>query len=152
MSAQKETGQFLTAYVNDHYLGLPIAMIQDVIGPHDITSVPLSRSAVAGILNLRGRIVTAVDMHCRFQEPGAITPAKAMGIIVESRDELFSMLVDRVEDVMTLSYSNLEKPPPTLNAVWNDVCDGVYQIKDRILIIIDPEKILDFGAAEMRAA
>ena len=137
------SGQFLTAYVNDHYLGLPIRHIQDVIGPHDITRVPLARNAIAGILNLRGRIVTAVDVNRRFDDAPAEPGQKFMGIIVESREELFSLLVDRVEDVMTIAYDRIERAPPTLDPVWNSVCNGVFQNGEKIMIIIDPEKILD---------
>lgn len=144
MSEKQETAQFLTAYVNNHYLGIPIQMIQDVIGMQDITNVPLSTDSIAGILNLRGRIVTAIDMHRRFGEPAPEDSVAPMGVIIESQDELFSLLVDRVDDVMSVSLANLEKPPATLNPVWSNVCHNVYQVKDRILIIVDPNKILDF--------
>lgn len=137
------TGQFLTAYVGGHYLGIPIQNVQDVIGPHDITRIPLARLSVAGILNLRGRIVSAIDMHRRFNVGTENHFSQSMGIIVESNEELFSLLVDKVEDVLTIYYRDIEKSPVTLNPVWNYVCSGVYQIKDKIMIIVDPEKILD---------
>lgn len=143
MSTNGNTGQFLTAYVNGHYLGFPILNVQDVTGPQDITSIPRSHESVAGILNLRGRIVCAVDMNRRFNEPSREDLKKFMGIIVESRDELFSMLVDKVEDVLTIDMNDIEKAPVTLNPVWHAVCNGVYQIRDKIMIIVDPEKILD---------
>lgn len=147
MSTQSETGQFLTAYVNGHYLGFPITNVQDVTGPQDITSIPRSHGSVAGILNLRGRIVCAVDMCHRFSEPPRRDVTDFMGIIVESRDELFSMLVDKVEDVLTIDLQDIEKAPVTLNPVWHAVCCGVYQIRDKIMIIVDPEKILDLELA-----
>jgi purine-binding chemotaxis protein CheW len=137
------TAQFLTAYVNGHYLGFPISNVQDVTGPQDITGIPRSHESVAGILNLRGRIVCAVDMNRRFNEPSRGDAIRFMGIIVESRDELFSMLVDKVEDVLTIDVGDIEKAPVTLNPVWHAVCSGVYQIRDKIMIIVDPEKILD---------
>lgn len=145
MIERDETGQFLTACVNNHYLGFPIEMIQDVIGIQDITNVPMSVGSIAGILNLRGRIVTAIDMRRRFGEDSDITVAEPMGVIIESDEELFSLLVDRVEDVMSVSLANLEKPPATLSPIWSNVCHNVYQVKDRILIIVDPDRILDFS-------
>lgn len=148
MTQQTQTEQFLTAYVNGHYLGLPIRHIQDIIGPHQITRIPLAKSAIAGILNLRGRIVTAVDVKERFGESTDQGIAQSMGIIVENRDELFSLLVDQVEDVMTIDHADIEKAPPTLNPVWLDACLGVYQLKDKIMIIIDPEKILDLNTVK----
>lgn len=145
-----ERGQFLTAYVNDHYLGIPISSIQDVIGPQPITKIPLSRNAVAGVLNLRGRIVTAIDMHERLEEPKDETLRGLMGVIIEHHDELFSLLVDHVEDVMTIEFDAIEKVPPTLNPLWQSVCTGVYQLQGKIMILLDVPRILDLD--QVRAA
>lgn len=135
--------QYLTAYVNDHYLGIPIHTIQDVIGPHQLTAIPLARAAIAGVLNLRGRIVTVIDMHHRLDEPRTTALNQCMGIIIENRDELFSLLIDHVEDVVTIHDDELEKAPPTLNASWQAVCTGVHQRHGKIMIILDIERILD---------
>lgn len=151
MMMDEKTGQFLTAYVNGHYLGIPIRNVQDVIGPQPVTRIPRSHPSVAGILNLRGRIVCAVDMSQRFEEPQPARPASAMGVIVEIRDELFSLQVDKVEDVLTIDLDDIERSPVTLNPVWHYVCAGVYQIKDKIMIVVDPEKILDLDMAEGHA-
>jgi purine-binding chemotaxis protein CheW len=142
-----ERGQFLTAYVNDHYLGIPISSIQDVIGPQPITKIPLSRNAVAGVLNLRGRIVTAIDMHERLDEEKSDAVRGMMGVIIENQDELFSLLVDHVEDVMTIEFDAIEKVPPTLNPLWQSVCTGVYQLQGKIMILLDVPRILDLVQA-----
>jgi purine-binding chemotaxis protein CheW len=149
LDAQK--GQFLTAYVNDHYLGIPIGSIQDVIGPQPITKIPLSRNAVAGVLNLRGRIVTAIDMHERLEEPQEDPGKTMMGVIIENQDELFSLLVDHVEDVMTIEFDDIEKCPPTLNPLWQGVCTGVYQLKGKIMILLDVPRILDLEQPRVAA-
>jgi len=148
MSTEPESGQYLTAYVNDHYIGVSIRNIQDVIGPQSITQIPRARDAIAGVLNLRGRIVTAIDMHKRLEEPCTHAKSASMGIIIESHDELFSLLVDHVEDVMTINFEDIEHVPPTLNPLWQSVCEGVYQMQGKIMILIDIERILDLTSAK----
>jgi purine-binding chemotaxis protein CheW len=71
-----------------------------------------------------------------------------MGIIIESHDELFSLLVDHVEDVMTINFEDIEHVPPTLNPLWQSVCEGVYQMQGKIMILIDIERILDLTSAK----
>lgn len=148
MNTGNESGQFLTGYVNDHYIGVSIRSIQDVIGPQSITQIPRARHAIAGVLNLRGRIVTAIDMHKRLEEPLKDQKSPSMGIIIESQDELFSLLVDHVEDVMTINLEDIEKVPPTLNPLWQSVCSGVYQMQGKIMILLDIERILDLTSAK----
>ena len=142
------SAQYLTAYVNGHYIGVAINRIQDVIGPQAITKIPRARHAIAGVLNLRGRIVTAIDMHERLEESHVMDKTQRMGVIIDTHDELFSLLVDHVEDVMTIEAYNIAEVPPTLNPVWQQVCSGVCQLQDRIMILLDIESVLDFGAAK----
>ena len=152
MMDYSNTAQFLTAYVNQHYLGISIKNIQDVIGPQVLTTVPLAKESIAGVLNLRGRIVTAIDMNRRLGEPDIDVPRdKRMGIVTTHNDELFSLLVDRVEDVMDISLDMIEGVPPTLHPVWQSVCSGVYQVKGNIMIILDIEKILDLHSVSKAA-
>ena len=142
------SAQYLTAYVNDHYIGVAIRNIQDVIGPQAITQIPRARHAIAGVLNLRGRIVTAIDMHERLEELCRGNKESRMGVIIEAQDELFSLLVDHVEDVMSINDDDIEQVPPTLNSLWQDVCCGVYQMQGRIMILLDIERVLDLGNAK----
>ncbi len=148
MNNPSEGAQYLTAYVNDQYIGVSIRSIQDVIGPQAITQIPRARHAIAGVLNLRGRIVTAIDMHERLEEPAAAGNTGRMGVIIEAQDELFSLLVDHVEDVMTINDDDIKSVPPTLNPLWQDVCCGVYQMQGRIMILLDIERVLDLGNAK----
>lgn len=143
-----QSAQYLTAYVNGHYLGVPIHTIQDVIGPQHLTAIPLAQTAIAGVLNLRGRIVTVIDMHHRLEEPRTTPLSQGMGIIIENHDELFSLLIDHVEDVVTIPFDEIEKAPPTLNASWQEVCTGVHQRHGKIMIILDIERILDLEPAK----
>lgn len=146
----REGAQYLTAYVNGHYIGVAIRSIQDVIGPQALTKIPRARHAIAGVLNLRGRIVTAIDMHERLEEPHTRDEGrdKRMGVIIEAQDELFNLLVDHVEDVMAISGDDIAEVPPTLNPLWQDVCAGVCQMEGRIMILLDIERILDLGNAK----
>lgn len=146
MNNLTDGSQYLTAYVNDQYIGVAIRSIQDVIGPQIITQIPRARQAIAGVLNLRGRIVTAIDMHKRLEEPCKGKEDKRMGVIIEAQDELFSLLVDHVEDVITINSDDIEGAPPTLNQIWQDVCCGVSQMQGRIMILLDIERVLDLGS------
>ncbi len=143
--------QYLTAYVNGHYIGVAIRRIQDVIGPQAITKIPRARHAIAGVLNLRGRIVTAIDMHERLEEAPIMDKAQRMGVIIDTPDELFSLLVDHVEDVKAIEAESIGEVPPTLNPTWQQVCSGVCQMQGRIMILLDIERVLDLGAVLNKA-
>ena len=136
--------EFLTIYINDQIFGLPVLLVQDVLQPQNITKIPLAPKEIAGSLNLRGRIVTAVDVRIRL---GVDTPqnpeAKSMSVVVEHEDELYSLIIDRVGDVLKLNKDTYEATPATLDPKWRDISAGIHQLEDELLIILDIDKFIN---------
>jgi purine-binding chemotaxis protein CheW len=140
--ASYDMRDFVTMKVGGQLFGIPVLQVQDVLNPQRITKIPLAAPEIAGALNLRGRIVTAIDMRTRLGLPA--TDKARMSIVVEYKTELYSLLVDEVGDVMSLTMKDYENSPPTLDARWRDVADGVYRLDDRLMLVIDVAKLLRF--------
>ncbi|MBP0492016.1 chemotaxis protein CheW [Pararoseomonas indoligenes] len=143
----------LTLTVAGQLCGVPVLGVRDILGPQTITPIPLAPPEVAGGLNLRGRIVTAVDLRRRLglapREPGAPFP---MSVVVEGGGELYALLADSVGEVLALPDAGLAPNPPTLDPLWREVCAGVHQHAaaaepggTRLLIMLDVERVLDIG-------
>jgi purine-binding chemotaxis protein CheW len=146
-----KTTEYVTAMVGAQLFGLPIARVQDVFVPERLTRVPLAPPEVAGILSLRGRIVTVIDMRCRLGVPksGGAPPALAVGI--EYRGESYGLLIDDIGEVMKLRDSNLEANPVNLDARLRQLAAGVHRLDSQLLVILDIERVLYVGA-ETKAA
>ena len=138
------TREFLTIIIGDQIFGIPILQVQDVLGPQKVTRVPLAPRAIAGSLNLRGRIVTAIDVRaCLGMPPLEQTGKQAMSVVEEYSGELYSLMIDKVGDVLSLPARDFEKSPPTLDAQWRSVCSGIYRLKDSLLVVLDVPGLLD---------
>ncbi len=134
---------FLTMTVAGQGCAVPVLLVRDVLGPQAITRIPLAPPEVAGSLNLRGRIVTAVDLRLRLGLPPR--DAAAMSVVVEQGGELYSLLVDEVGEVIPLAGAAFEPNPPTLDSGWRDVSRGVHRQAERLLIALDVERVLAIG-------
>ena len=133
---------FVTMITAGQLFGIPVLQVQDVLGPQRITRVPLAPPEVAGSLNLRGRIVTAIDVRVRLGLPPRADNTEGMSVVVDHRGELYSLIVDKVGEVMSLPYSDHEKNPSTLDPCWRDVSDGIYRLKDGLLVELDVARFL----------
>lgn len=143
-SASSETRDYLTILIGDQIFGIPILQVQDVLGAQKVTKVPLAPRAVAGSLNLRGRIVTAINVRaCLGMPPLEENARQEMSVVVENGGELYSLIIDRVGDVMSLAQSNYEKSPATLDPQWRAVCQGIYRLQDRLLVVLDVPRLLE---------
>ncbi len=136
------TSELLTVYIDSQIFGLPILQVQDVLNAQSMTRVPLGPPEIAGSLNLRGRIVTAIQVRQRLGLPMIADGQKSMSIVVEFEDELYSLIFDRVGEVMHLPASDYESSPSTLDPHFKDVADGIYRLADRLLVVIDIPKLL----------
>jgi purine-binding chemotaxis protein CheW len=137
-----KTLEYLTILVDDQKFGIPVLQIQDVLREQKVTRIPLASPEVAGSLNLRGRIVTAIDVRKRLNVK--IDPAKrSMSVVVEYNQELYSLIIDKVGDVLSLDQDRIEKNPGTLDSKWRDISDGVCQLDSELLIIMDVPRLLD---------
>ena len=135
--------EYVTVTIGDHMFGLPIFRVQDVFMPVGLTRVPLAPPEVAGILNLRGRVVTAIDMRSRLdfgeREPG--TPVMAIGI--ELKGESYGLLVDAVGEVMQLHNSACEPKPTNLDPRLSRVAAGIYRLEGQLMVVLDVDRVLD---------
>ncbi len=138
------TSDFLTIMIADQIFGIPILQVQDVLGAQHVTRVPLAPPAVAGSLNLRGRIVTAIDVRaCLGLPPHVKDNSQEMSVVVENQNELYSLMIDKVGDVMSLDQQDYEKSPATLDPQWRDVSQGIYRLKDKLLVVLDVPRLLE---------
>jgi len=137
---------FLTLTVAGQLCGVPVLAVRDVLGAQAITRIPLAPPEVAGSLNLRGRIVTAVDLRRRLGLPPREGGGGAMSVVVERDGELYSLLADSVGDVLPLPPRDRAPNPPTLDPLWRDVSRGVHRLGENLLILLDVEHVLAIGA------
>ena len=138
-----QSKEFLTIIIAGQRFGIPILQVQDVLGEQKIAKIPLTPPEVAGSLNLRGRIVTAIDMRRRLgMEPQSDDKSSEMGVVVEHDNELYSLIIDQVGDVMRLKNKNFETTPATLDPLWKEIASGIYRLEDELLVILDVPKFL----------
>lgn len=143
--AVAEADLVLTLTVGGQLCGVPVLLVRDVLGTQSITPIPLAPAEIEGAMNLRGRIVTAVDLRRRLGLPPRDAGAQPMSIVVEHGGELYSMLADAVGDVVPLSAADRAPNPPTLDALWRDVSRGVHRSDGQLLILLDVERLLAIG-------
>ncbi|MDB5366475.1 MAG: chemotaxis protein CheW [Rhodospirillales bacterium] len=146
--AGHEAAEYVTTIVADQMFGIPVLQVQDVLGPQRVTRIPLAPKEVAGALNLRGRIVTAIDVRTRLGMPPRPADSRAMSIVVEHGGELYSLIVDEVGEVLSLPGERLESNPPTLDSGWRSVSLGIHRLEGRLLVVVDVARLLDFTRAE----
>ena len=136
--------EYVTMIIDGQWFGIPVLSVQDVLGPQNIAMIPLAPPEVAGSLNLRGRIVTAINPRVRLGLPKQEENATIMSIVVEHHGELYSLLIDQVGEVLKLPSSRFEQNPASLDSRWRDISTGLYRLDDRLLIVIDIERLLNF--------
>jgi purine-binding chemotaxis protein CheW len=143
--------EYVTVTLDDQLFGLPIGRVQDVFIPDRLTRVPLASPQIAGVLNLRGRIVTAIDMRRRLGLPArdGKTPAIAVGI--ELKGESYGLLVDAVGEVMKLAKDACEVKPANLDAGLAEVTAGVYRLDGQLLVVLDIDRVFDMNSEAMAA-
>ncbi len=134
--------EFVTAVIDGQLFGIPVLSVQDVLGPQTLANIPLAPPEVAGSLNLRGRIVTAIDLRKRLgMEPA--DREKSMSIVVDHHGELYSLLIDEVGEVLRVPLQDYERNPPTLDSRWRDVSQGIFRLEGRLLVILQVQRLLD---------
>jgi len=141
--AAGQSKEFLTVTVDGQMLGIPVLQVQDVLGEQKVTKVPLAPPEVAGSLNLRGRVVTAINLRRKLGMPQVPAGMKSMYIVVEYKSELYSLIVDNVGEVMSLPDKDFEKVPATLESSWRALALGIYRLKDQLLVILDVPSMLE---------
>jgi len=143
--------EYVTVLLGGQLFGLPISRVQDVFMPQRLTRVPLAQPEIAGVLNLRGRIVTAIDMRCRLGLPGRDEKRPAMAVGIECKGESYGLLIDTVGEVLKLDDNTREPNPVNLDARLAQISAGVHRLDGQLLVILDVDRVLDMGHEAMAA-
>jgi purine-binding chemotaxis protein CheW len=138
-----ETAQFCTLFLDGACYGIEVTRVQEIIRYQRLTRVPLASSVVAGLMNLRGQIVTAIDLRRRLALPARAGEALPTNVVVQSESGVVSLLVDEVGDVLTVAAESFEPPPETLRRPARDLVRGAYKLKDRLLLVLNTEQVVN---------
>ncbi len=145
-----ETWRFVTFRIDRELLGVRVGRVQEVLTSRPIASIPLLPPEIAGFINLRGQIVTAIDLRVRLALPplDGDTTARRMNVVVNDGEEMVSLLVDRVGDVIDVRPDLMEPPPATIDQVWQQYCEGVFQLQRGLLVALELDRLLAIDVVE----
>ena len=143
--------EYVTIMIGEQLFGLPIARVQDVFMPERLTRVPLASREVAGVLNLRGRIVTAIDMRARLRLPSAGSDRPAMAVGVDLRGESYGLLIDSIGEVLKLPDESREVNPVNLDPRMAKMAAGVHRLDGQLMVVLDVDRVLEISS-DLRAA
>ncbi len=135
--------EFVTMRLNGQLFGISVMSVQDVMRKQPIAPVPLAPAVIAGSINVRGRIVTAIDMRKRLGLDNYPEPEKVMKVVVEFQGELYAFIVDAVGDVLSLPMKQFEKVPANMDTAWRAVAAGVFKLDNELLVILDVAHVID---------
>lgn len=147
-SSGEEPQVLVTLTVAEQLCGVPVLAVRDILGEQSITRIPLAPPEIAGSLNLRGRIVTAIDLRRRLRLPPPPPGHKLMSVVAEQGGELYALLVDQVSEVMSLDPATFERNPPTLSPAWAEFSTGIYRLEGRLLVVLDVSRLLALAEEE----
>jgi purine-binding chemotaxis protein CheW len=148
---QQSSTEYVTAVIGGQLFGLPIMRVQDMFIPERLTRVPLAPPEIAGVLNLRGRIVTLIDLRRRFGLGERKDGEAVMAIGVESRGEFYGLLIDNVGEVLKLEAASREPNPVNLDQRLAQVSSGIHRLDGQLLIVVDVDRVLDIGGKAIAA-
>ncbi len=135
-----QTNQFCTFYLDNLLFGVQLDKVQEVIRYLEITEIPLAPRVIRGLMNLRGQIVTGIDLRRQLDLPDRAAETDPMNVVIRSADGAVSLLVDRIGDVVEVSEDSFERPPETLQGKVRDVILGVHKLEKQLLHVLDTEK------------
>ena len=150
MQTQAEI-EFVTVLIADQLFGLPISRVHDVFMVDRLTRVPLAPPEIAGILNLRGRVVTTIDMRRRLDLPPREEGRGNMAVGIEQRGESYGLLIDSVGEVLKIPAASREPNPVNLDPRWLLVANGVVQLDGRLMVVLDVDRVLELKTLELAA-
>lgn len=139
--------QYCTFYLDGLFLGVEVLKVQEVIRYQDMTRVPLAPAMVRGLINLRGQIVTAIDLRHRLELSPLPHGRLPMNVVIRTDDGAVSLLVDEIGDVLEIQDEACERPPESLKGVARELVSGVYKLKERLLLILDTERTVNLPAS-----
>jgi len=137
--------QLCTFRLNSHLFGVGVQHVQEVVRQLEMTPVPLAHPAIRGLINLRGQIVTAVDMRRRFGYPALEEGAKVMNMVIKVGEGAVSLLVDEIGDVVDVDATAFEKVPESVADDAKELVSAVYKLEDELMLVLDAEKVAGIG-------
>jgi purine-binding chemotaxis protein CheW len=145
-AAEQNSGQFSTFFVADLFFGVDVLDVQEVLRAQQMTPVPQAPDVIEGLINLRGQIVTAIDMRRRLRLPSQGGDRASMNMVIRTSDGAVSLLVDEIGDVLDMDAANYERPPQNLDPAAREIIRGVYKLKDGLLLVLDTERAIEVGS------
>ncbi len=137
---------YVTFSIGEQLFGIPVLRVQDILTPDQIAPVPLAPPEVRGSINLRGRIVTVIDVRIRLGLPEREDKdSQNMGVTVEQDNELYTLLVDKIGDVISLSRELYEKNPGTLDPLWREFSNGVFRLEENLMVVLDIDNLMNLN-------
>lgn len=152
LNGEDDTREYITVVIEQQLFGMPIDEVHDVFQPLNMTPVPKSRPEIAGVLNLRGRIVTAIDMRQRLGLAKRADDLAPMAVGIEHKSESYGLIIDQVGEVMRLPIGAMEPPPVNLDPRWSDIALGVQRLEGALIVILDVARVLNLGGEKQKAA
>lgn len=143
--AAEVSGQYSTFFVGDLFFGIDVLQVQEVLRYQEMTRVPLAADVVEGLINLRGQIVTAIDMRRRLQLGVRPDGQQPMNMVVRTEDGAVSLLVDEIGDVLEVGAETFERPPENVDPAVRELIRGVHKLDGRLLLILDSTKTVALG-------
>ena len=151
MTTTTGTRQFCTFFLHGHHFGVEVERVQEVLRHQQSTRVPLAAEVVRGLINLRGQIVTAIDLRARLGFPERTGGRDPMNVVIRADDGAVSLLVDEIADVIEVDEADWERRPETVQGLAREVISGAYKINGRLLLELDTARAIDTNAAVARA-
>ncbi len=146
------SSQYCTFVLDGLFFGVEVHKVQEVIRYQEMTHVPLASRVIRGLINLRGQIVTAIDLRRRLGLPDRPVEQLPMNVVVRGDEGVVSLLVDEIGDVQEVDSGCFERVPETLQGPARSLVQGVYKLKDRLLLILDTERAIHVSAKDDEAA
>ncbi len=143
-AASMEKADYVTMLVSGQLFGIPVLEVHDVFVPTRLAHVPMAPPEIAGVLNLRGRIVTAIDLRQRLGYEPREAGAQVMAVVIEYRGEPYSLLVDSVGEVLSLAEAAFERNPSNLDPKLREVSEGIFRLADSLMVVIQLDRIIQF--------
>lgn len=152
VQGESDSKQFATFFLDGLYFGIEVLKVQEVIRHQEMTPVPLAPTVVRGLINLRGQIVTAIDLRTRLGLRPRGEDALPMNVVVRTPDGAVSLLVDEIDDVVEVKAEQFEQAPDTVRSRVDGLVTGVYKLPKRLLLILDVERTVDICGRNADAA
>jgi purine-binding chemotaxis protein CheW len=138
--SEATASRFATFSVGNLFFGIDVLNVQEVLRQQEMTRIPLAPDVIRGLINLRGQIVTAIDMRRRLELPALGENETSMNVVARTQDGPVSLLVDEIGDVLELDPACFEPPPDNLRSPARELVRGIYKLKDRLMLVLDTDR------------